>query len=259
MNPVKTKRNGQIVEITIDRPKANAIDTTTSQQLGQVFKDFRDDPEARVAILTGGGERFFSAGWDLKAASAGEDYEADYGVGGFGGFPELPGLNKPVIAAVNGMAVGGGFELVLASDLVVSADHAEFFFGELAAGVIPDAGTVRLPRMVPPAIAKELILTGRRLSADEAHQLGLVNRVVPANELLEAARSLAVEICAGAPLAVAAVLEAIRGTSSLTVQEALAAMRNGEFPQYTAMLHSEDAQEGPAAFSEDRPAQWKGR
>ena len=259
MKPVTAERNGQIIEITIDRPKANAIDAVTSQMLGEVFKDFRDDTEARVAILTGAGERFFSAGWDLKAASAGEGYEADYGVGGFGGFPELADLNKPVITAVNGMAVGGGFELVLASDLVVAANHAEFFFGELAAGVIPDAGTVRLPRMVPPAIAKELILAGRRLTAHEAQDLGLVNRVVPADDLMETARSLAAEICAAAPLAVAAVLEAIRDSSSLGVQEALAAMRNGVLPQYTAMLHSEDAKEGPTAFAEGREPQWKGR
>ena len=141
----------------------------------------------------------------------------------------------------------------------VAADHAEFFFGELAVGVIPDAGAVRLPRMVPPAIAKELILTGGRLTAERAHALGLVNRVVPIVDLMGAARSLAAEICATAPLAVAAVLEVIRETSSLSIQQALEAMRAGEIPAYNQMLDSEDAQEGPAAFSEGREPRWKGR
>lgn len=259
MSTVAIDRNGLVIEIIIKRPKANAIDAATSRLLGEAFELFRDDRGLRVAIISGEGDRFFSAGWDLKAAAQGENYEADYGVGGFGGFPELPGLNKPVIAAVNGMAIGGGFELVLASDLVVAASHAEFFFGELAAGVIPDAGTVRLPRMIPPIVAKELILTGRRLSAEEARDLGLVNTVVPADELMSAARSFAAEICKTAPLAVAAVLEVIRETSHLGVHEALMAMRNGEIAQYTAMLNSEDAQEGPIAFTEGREPQWKGR
>ena len=259
MSTVIVQQKDQVVEIIIDRPKANAIDAATSQTLGKAFEAFRDDPELRVAILTGAGRRFFSAGWDLKAAAEGEDYEADYGAGGFGGFPELPGLNKPVIAAVNGMAVGGGFELVLAADLVVTADHAEFFFGELAVGVIPDAGAVRLPRLVPPAIAKELILTGRRLSASEAKMLGLVNRVVPAKDLLSEARVLAHEICLGAPLAVEAVIETIRETSHLSVNEGLEALRSGEIGTYSRMLESEDSVEGPQAFTEGRTPEWKGR
>ena len=114
---VVVERNGPVLEVTIDRPKANAIDAATSQEMGAAFEEFRDDPALRVAILTGAGDRFFSAGWDLKAAAEGEDYESDYGPGGFGGFPELPNLNKPVIAAVNGLAAGGGFELVSGSRL----------------------------------------------------------------------------------------------------------------------------------------------
>ncbi len=159
MSPLHVTRSGSTLEVVLDVPKANAISAATSREMGEVFAEFRDDPALRVAIITGAGERFFSAGWDLKAAAEGEAYESDFGVGGFGGYPELPDLDKPVIAAVNGLAVGGGFELVLAADLVVAAEHAEMFFGEVFVGVIPDAGVARLPRMVPPAVAKDLILT----------------------------------------------------------------------------------------------------
>ncbi len=254
---VHVDRRGPIVEITLDRPKANAIDAATSRRLGEAFSRFRDDADLRVAILTGAGDRFFSAGWDLKAAAAGEDYEADYGPGGFGGFPELPGLAKPVIAAVNGLAVGGGFELVLAADLVVASDEAEFFFGETAAGVIPDAGTLRLPRLMPSALAKELLITGRRLSAAEAMAWGLVNEVCPPNDVLEAARALADRVVAVAPLAVQAILAAIRDTQHLALPDAYAALR--AHSAYQAMLASEDAREGPQAFADGRPPEWTGR
>ena len=137
---IRAIRRGSTLEVTLDRPKANTIDAATSRKLGAVFSGFRDDPDLRVAIFTGAGERFFSAGWDLAAGAEGEDYESDFGPGGFGGFAELPGLDKPVIAAVNGMAVGGGFELVMAADLVVAAEHATFFLPEASIGLIPDAG-----------------------------------------------------------------------------------------------------------------------
>ncbi len=143
--------------MTLDRPKANAIDAATSRALGDLFSSFRDDPQLRVAIFTGAGTRFFSAGWDLKAAAAGEQYDSDYGAGGFGGYPELPGLYKPVIAAVNGMAVGGGFELAISADLVVAADHATFFLPEPAVGVISDVGTVRLPKLLAAPLATEVL------------------------------------------------------------------------------------------------------
>ena len=143
--PVRVVADGPVLEVTLDRPKANAIDAATSRELSRVFSEFRDDPELRVAILTGAGDRFFCAGWDLNAAAEGEEFEADYGEGGFGGFGELPGLRKPVIAAVNGMAVGGGFEIVLAADLVVAAEHARFWLPEASLGIVPDTGSVRLP------------------------------------------------------------------------------------------------------------------
>jgi enoyl-CoA hydratase/carnithine racemase len=131
--------DGTVLEIVLDRPKANTIDATTSRELSQIFDSFNRDTTHRVAILTAAGEKFFSAGWDLNAANEGEAFDSDYGVGGFGGFPELPNRNKPIIAAVNGMAVGGGFEIAMAADFIVAADHAQFFLPETRVGVLPDA------------------------------------------------------------------------------------------------------------------------
>src|SRR5581483_7230484 len=129
--PVKVARRGAVLEVTLDRPKANAIDAATSRIMGAEFARFRDDPDLRVAIVTGAGDKFFSAGWDLKGAAEGEPPDADYGVGGFGGLQQLPGLDKPVIAALNGMAVGGGFELALSADLIVAAEHVRFALPEI--------------------------------------------------------------------------------------------------------------------------------
>ncbi|NNF64686.1 MAG: crotonobetainyl-CoA hydratase [Acidimicrobiia bacterium] len=257
-NPISVRRDGAVLEITLDRPKANAIDAPTSRLLGDQFMAFRDDPSLRVAILTGAGDRFFSAGWDLNAAAEGEEYESDYGPGGFGGFGELPDLNKPVILAINGLAVGGGFEMTMAADFVVAAEHAEFFLPETSIGIIPDVGTVRLPRLLPHQLAMELLLTGRRCGAVEALRHGFVNRVVPANELMPAARTLAADIVAKAPLAVAAILDLVRRTRSLPVADAFALMRSGTVDLYEAMLVSEDAAEGPLAFTEKRPPKWQG-
>ena len=156
---ITTRREGAILEVTLDRPKANAIDLATSRLMGATFAEFRDDPELLVAIVKTAGDKFFCAGWDLKAAASGDAVDDDYGVGGFAGIQELRGLNKPVIAAVNGMAVGGGFELALACDLIVAAERAEFFLPEVRIGIIPDAGGVlRLPKRVPRALASRLLV-----------------------------------------------------------------------------------------------------
>lgn len=258
-DPVSAQRRGTVLEVTLDRPKANAIDAATSYKLADIFLSFRDDPELRVAIVTGAGERFFSAGWDLKAAAEGEAADADHGPGGFAGLTELFDLDKPVIAAVGGLAVGGGFELALACDLIVAADHAEFSLPETSVGMIPDSGGVfRLPRRLPRSIATEMLLTGRSMDAEEAERWGLANSVVPADRLMAEARSLAERIATAAPLALAALKEVTSATEHLGVEEAYSVLRSGSLPTYQRMLASEDIQEGPRAFAENRRPVWRG-
>lgn len=256
---VRVERRGAVTEITLDRPKANAIDVTTSRLLGEAFRSFGSDDGARVAIITAGGERFFSAGWDLKAAAAGdESAEEDYGPGGFAGLTEMHELTKPVVAAVNGYAAGGGFELALAADMIVAAEHAEMFLPEATVGIIPSAGGVlRLPRRLPRAIALEMMFTGRRMSAEEALRWGVVNAIVPAANLMESARELAGKVAGAAPLAVRAIKRVVDATQHMDLPSAYAAMR--ALPEFQEMATSEDAREGPRAFAEKRPPRWRGR
>ncbi|MDU3158303.1 crotonobetainyl-CoA hydratase [Hafnia alvei] len=260
MSELHIKRNGYILEITLDRPKANAIDAKTSFAMGEAFIAFRDDPELRVAIITGAGERFFSAGWDLKAAAEGEAPDADFGPGGFAGLTELFNLDKPVIAAVNGYAFGGGFELALAADMIVCSRNASFSVPEAKLGIVPDSGgMLRLPKILPPAIAMEMMMTGRSMDAEEALRWGVVNAVVESEQLMPHARELAAQIAANAPLAVAAIKEIYRETSELAVEEGYSHARSGKLKHYPSVLHSEDALEGPTAFAEKREPVWKGR
>jgi crotonobetainyl-CoA hydratase len=259
-DPVRTEIVDGVLVVTLDRPTANAIDVPTSHALYDAFARLEDDTDLRVGVVTSGGERFFSAGWDLKAAAAGEAVDADHGPGGFAGLTELFGRSKPVIAAVNGLALGGGLELALAADLMVVAEHAELALPEVRVGVVADSGgLLRLPRRLPDAVARELLLTGRRMSADEAARWGLANRVVPAASLLDSTLELAAQITAGAPLAVAAIQEVLAATAGLDVRDAFTRMRSGDLAAYTRMLGSEDAVEGPRAFAEKRPPEWKGR
>jgi crotonobetainyl-CoA hydratase len=258
--PVRIEVRGEVLVVTLDRPSANAVDVATSRALYVAFRRLEDDPALRVGIVTGAGDRFFCAGWDLKAAAAGEAVDADHGPGGFAGLTEFFGRSKPVIAAVNGLAFGGGFELALAADLMVVADHAELAVPEVRVGVVADAGGLLfLPRRLPDAIARELLLTGRRMTAEEAARWGLANRVVPLSELMDTALSLAADICAGAPLAVAAVEEVLEQTAGLDVEAGFRAMHDGDLPRYRQVLASEDAVEGPRAFAEKRPPRWQGR
>jgi crotonobetainyl-CoA hydratase len=256
--PVRVERQDAIWEITLDRPKANAINAATSRALGEAFLGFRDDAAARVAILTGGGEKFFSAGWDLKDAASGS--EADHGPTGFAGLPEIFDLNKPVIAAINGMAVGGGFELALACDLIVAAEGVEFFLPEASIGVIPDGGGVlRLPRRLPLGIAMEMMLTGKRLSAVDALRFGLVNQIAPRDRLMSEARAMASRIVAAAPLSVMAIKAVVARTYGLPVEEGHKLMRSAAIEVYERMKKSPDYFEGAKAFSEKRAPVWSGR
>jgi crotonobetainyl-CoA hydratase len=258
-NPIRTERRGAVLEVTIDRPKANAIDAPTSRIMGEVFADFRDDPVLRVAILTGAGEKFFCPGWDLKAAAAGESPDADYGIGGFGGLQELKGLNKPIIAAVNGIAFGGGFEITLSADLIIAADHATFALPEIRSGTLADAATIKLPRRMPFHIAMELLFTGRVMDADEAHRWGVVNEIVPAARLMARARELADLLASGPPLVFAAIKETIRETAHLPIQQAFDMVTKRRLKTVDVLYDSEDQKEGATAFAEKRPPVWKGR
>ena len=250
----------EVLLVTLDRPKANAIDVSTSHALYDAMLRLEQDRDLRVGVLTGAGSTFFSAGWDLKAAAAGEAVDADHGPGGFGGLTELFGRRKPVIAAVNGLALGGGFELALAADLVVLADHAELGLPEVSLGIVADAGgLVRLPRRLPSVVAAEMLLTGRRMPAAEALQHGLANRVVPSQSLIDSALEIARQVRAAAPLAVAAVLEVTEATATLDVEDAFRVLRDGDLPAYRRVLRSEDAAEGPRAFAEKREPRWLGR
>ena len=259
MSAVTLERRAGILIITLDRPKANAIDVATSLELYAAFKALNDDPALRVGIITGTG-RFFSAGWDLGAANDGEAVDADHGPGGFAGLTEYFSLTKPVIAAVNGLAVGGGFELALAADLIVASTAARFWLPEAQLGMLPDSGgLLRLPKAIPARLAREMILTGRRMEAEEALALNLVNRVVAPEALLDSALELADTMAQSAPLAIAAARDILRATEGLEVEEGYKLMRSGVLPSYSAMLTSEDALEGPRAFAEGRTPEWKGR
>ena len=256
--PIKTHKDGHILEVTIDRPKANAIDLATSRIMGDVFRDFRDDPELRVAILTGGGEKFFCPGWDLKAAADGDAVDGDYGVGGFGGLQELRGMNKPVIAAVNGIACGGGLELALSADIILSADHATFALPEIRSGTVADAASVKLPKRIPYHIAMELLLTGRWFDAEEAKGWGIINHIYPAADLMAEARKLAELLASGPPLVYAAIKEIVREAEDMKFEDAMNKITKSQFETVEKLYTSEDQLEGARAFAEKRDPVWKG-
>ncbi len=258
-DPVQLQVHDGVLVITLNRPKANAINVPTSLALYAAFQRLQDDPALRVAIITGSG-RFFSAGWDLNAANEGEAVDADHGPGGFAGLTEYFSLSKPVIAAVNGLAIGGGFELALAADLMVLSESAEFALPEARLGIMADSGGVlRLPRRLPRALATELLMTGRRMSAAEAARWGLANAVVAPDALMPRALALAAEVAQAAPLSLAAIKEVLRETEMQDLQQGYRTLRGGGLPTYRAMLASDDAREGPLAFAEKRPPRWSGR
>src|ERR1700676_2939388 len=254
-NGILTVTNGAILEITIDRPKANAIDLAASRRLNDVVTAFRDDPDLRIAIVTGAGDRFFSPGWDLKAATAGEQSDSDWGVGGFAGFNYPRNLNKPVIAAVNGIACGGGFEIVLGTDIIVMEEHARFALPEINVGVLADAGTIKLRRRIPYHVAVEFLMPGRWMDAVEAKHWGLANHVVPKGEGLIRAREIAQQLAAGPPLLFPAIKQLLRYTETLSEHAAFDLY--GSLSAVHKVNRSEDLKEGARAFAEKRKPVWK--
>jgi crotonobetainyl-CoA hydratase len=258
-SPIETTRDGAVLLVTLNRPKANAIDLATSRIMGEVFAGFRDDPDLRVAVLTAAGEKFFCPGWDLKAAADGDAVDGDYGVGGFGGLQELRGLNKPVIAAVNGIVCGGGLELALSADMILAADHASFALPEIRSGTVADAASVKLPKRIPYHIAMELLLTGRWFDAEEAHRWGLVNEILPANQLMNRAMELARLIASGPPLVYAAIKEIVRDAEDSKFQDTMNRITKRQLQTVDVLYSSEDQLEGARAFAEKRDPVWKGR
>jgi crotonobetainyl-CoA hydratase len=256
-NGIKTLEDGAVLEVTIDRPKANAIDLAASRRLNEVFTSFRDAAHLRIAIITGAGERFFCPGWDLKAAAAGEKSDEDWGVGGFGGLNYPRNLNKPIIAAVNGIACGGGFEIVLGTDIIVMEEHAKFALPEINVGVLADAGTIKLPRRVPYHVAVEFLLTGRWMDAAEAKHWGLANHVVPTGLALTKAREIARQLADGPPLLFPAIKQLMRQAEMVPEHQAFEL--HDALDAVQRVIRSDDLKEGTRAFAEKRKPQWSGR
>lgn len=254
------EKKGRIAYITINRPEVmNAVHPPAHAELWQAWTDFRDDPEVWVAILTGAGEKAFSAGNDLK-------YQAEHSgdpkammikdPGGFGGTTYKFECNKPMIAAVNGFALGGGLEMALVCDIIIAADHAKLGLPEPTVGLMAGAGGVhRLPRQIPLKLAMGMILTARPISAQEAYRIGLVNEVVPLKDLMSTAERWANDILRCSPLSIRASKEAAMKGLDMPLEQALST----NFWGAQLLRQSEDYIEGPKAFAEKRPPQWKGR
>ncbi len=253
-----THKHG-IIEISLNRPKANAIDRATSQRLGEIFTAFRDSEELRIAILTAKGDKFFSAGWDLKAAASGEEVDGDYGIGGFGGLQELGQMNKPVICAVNGICCGGGLEMALACDLILASQTASFALPEIRSGTIADAASIKLPKRIPYHVAMDLLLTGRWFDAEEALRWGLVTQIVPQDKLHDTAWALARHLASGPPLVFAAIKEVVREAEDSKFQDLLNRITKRQLSTIDKLYSSEDQLEGARAFAEKRDPVWKGK
>ena len=253
----RLERDGAILIITIDRPEVlNALNEAAHFELNRAFDLYAAEPDLRVAIVTGAGERAFCVGTDLKEMARTGDYA--YPPGGFAGITKRFDLWKPVIAAVNGLCLGGGVEIVAACDLAIASDHAEFALPEPRVGLAALGGGAlqRLARQMPMKEAMWLVLTGKRIAAGEARRVGLVNEVVPRGTALERATAIARDLLDCAPLSLEASKQVMH--QSIAEPDLAAAMRKS-YPAAERMLASEDAREGPLAFAEKRKPRWKGR
>ena len=256
---VHTKIDGHVFEITLDNPKANAIGAATSREMNEAFERYLEDPDLRVAILTGAGDRFFCTGWDLNEGAE-DDPDRDYGRWGFGGLSRNYEREKPVIVAINGYCVAGGFELALAGDILVASENAVFFLSEVNVGLTTAAPSVpRLLSRLPRSVAMEMLLTGRRMDAREAFELSLVSRLAPAGRVMDAAREIAASIAAAAPLSVRAEMQMVNVAGDLPPREAERLEKEGHLPMIARVHGSGDAREGARAFVEKRRPVWKGR
>ena len=261
---------GPVMEVAMKRPPVNAINLSLSRELYAAFSTLNDDPDLRVGLLSSAGnaKNIFSAGWDLKAFAAGESTDPeqgfDLGPGGLGGLPEFFDLYKPVVVALAGGAIGGGFELAVGGDVIICAEDAYFWLPEMQRGFLPDAGAIqKLHHRIPWSVAMDMILTGRKMYADEARHWGLVRDVVPVGELMAHARSVAATIAAGAPLVAIALKEYMRKYGHASVEESHAATRRAwvgrsDMPHYERMIRSDDFREGSVAFTEKRSPAFKG-
>lgn len=252
---IQIARSGRVAVFTINRPEVrNAIDGATGQALADAFDQAEADPDVWAVVLTGAGDKAFSAGADLKALATGRGAEGIFTAGGFAGITRRR-FPKPLIAAVNGAALAGGLEMMLACDFAVAAEHATFGIPEVKRGIIAGAGgLLRLPNRLPLSVALELAMTGERIDAHQALGFGLVNRVVPTGTVLEATVATAQVICDNAPLAVRA-----SKRLALAAVEIREEVWNLNDAAVAEVMRSADAREGPLAFAEKRPPRWTGR